>query len=633
VLKEAALTGEKSAEAEEIERQRAKKRGRRKRHYASMPKEVRRAKNTAEDKRKEAYGIHEYHEGRVPRRNASKPFLSTVDKTPRVERAAKTPEALAQEELVRRELARRSLVNFINRFHPTYKAGWVHQLVCAKLEKFARDIRLGKSPRLMIFMPPRTGKSEIASKMFPAWFLGHYPEYEVIACSYAVALPLDFSRAIMEILRNEKYQVVFEETRLSRTSQSAETWRTTKRGGYVAAGVSGPITGKGAHCLIIDDPVKDAEEADSEAVSEKTWNWYGSTARTRLAPGGGILVIQTRWNEKDLSGRLQLLDVGQRKAIIDEAERARESGAPQERIDEILEKVHTLENWDIVSFPAIAEHDEYLTPEGQLVYEVDPAYRLLRKKSEALHPARFDRNALMQIKGSMQPRHWQSLYQQNPTPDDGSFITKDMLRYEPGIPDYREMHVYAAWDLAIGQKQRNDWTVGIVGAWDWNGDLHLIDMIRGRMNTHEIALAIVEVALKYRCAMTGIEKGQLELAVRPEIERVLREKKKSITLAEGPDALKPVTDKMTRARPLQGMMQRGRIYLPADQPWVDTLVPELLRFPNGLNDDIVDAMAWMARMTINAGVPVPPSERFKPKVQSWKDKLRGTQQRKHFMAA
>ena len=153
--------------------------------------------------------------------------------------------------------------------------------------------------------------------------------------------------------------------------------------------------------------------------------------------------------------------------------------------------------------------------------------------------------------------------------------------------------------------------------------------------SHEIALAIVETALKYRPLMTGIEKGQLELAVRPEIERLLSERKRAITLAEGQDALKPITDKMTRARPLQGMMQRGRVYLPSDQPWAETMASELLRFPNGLHDDIVDAASWLARMTINAALPAPPVERFKAKdVPSWRERLKALQAgRKHFMAA
>lgn len=837
-----------------------------------------------------------------------------------------TPTDRARIELARRELARRSLVNFILRFHSEYKAGWVHQVICAKLEKFARDVKEGRSPRLMLFLPPRSGKSQIASKLFPAWFLGHYPTLELIACSYAVALPIEFSRAIRDTINLPTYKALFPETLLSKTSSAAEAWRLQAGGGYVAAGVSGPITGKGAHCvapystirtrsrgiipiskahkgewiygydhvrqrpewvridaicvtrlrngarllsltpsgpvvtpehqvfipgrgytpasesqglsllrsqegsarcdlqevppgrrppgvrglnllalwegvperlsraeedpapawgerahfllsrllsrvsrrapagvsqdqrdlrtvrgdanrekaqrvllvrllqsvqsgaaygarvfwqllgpqvgricagpagvpalwegvrenrcpshrlrpgkqrinepdyalqdvprvvshadgacaedlaallsgeggyvvdlqtssqnffcddvlvhncLILDDVVKDAESADSEVISEATWNWYGSTARTRLAPGGGILVIMTRWSEKDLAGRLLYAEHTRRREI---EERALTDPSA-------LDELATLENWEVLSFPAIAEHDEYLTPTGDLVYTTGEGQVLLRKQGEALHPERFDLNSLLQVRHTLQPRHWQSLYQQNPTPETGSYFAKEMVRYEPERPEWQAMTLFAAWDLAIGQRQQNDWTVGVIGAMDWNGDLHIVDMIRGRMNAHEIALAIVETAWKYGCLLTGIEKGQLELAIRPELERVMRDTRRTITLAEGDEALRPMSDKLARARALQGMMQRGRIVFPADQTWTEVAVSELLRFPNGLNDDIVDALAWLARMTINASPPTAPEERFRAQTTSWKDKLKSAQGRKHFMAA
>ena len=204
----------------------------------------------------------------------------------------RSAKAVAGQELARRELLRRSLVNFTVSFTPNYDAGWVHKLICAKLEKFSKDIAAKKSPRLMLFLPPRSGKSEIASKKFPAWHLGHHPDHEIIASSYAVSLPLGFSRHIKGVIADPAYRGIFEDTKLDPKAQATDGWLTTEGGGYLPAGVCGGITGKGAHILIIDDPVKDAEEADSETQRKKVWDWYGSTARTRVAPGGGILVIQ-----------------------------------------------------------------------------------------------------------------------------------------------------------------------------------------------------------------------------------------------------------------------------------------------------------------------------------------------------
>jgi hypothetical protein len=211
----------------------------------------------------------------------------------------------ARRELAQRELCRKYLIASILRFNTDYLAGWVHKDICVRLERFMRDIEDKKNPRLMLQMPPRHGKSTIASQEFPAWVLGHHPEWEIMGCSYAESLALDFSRAVRERLRDPEYHVLFKDTRIDRENQNAQGWKTTKKGGFLPAGVGGAITGKGAHILIIDDPVKNSQEAESETTRESIGNWYDSTAYTRLAPGGGVLVIQTRWHMDDLSGRLE----------------------------------------------------------------------------------------------------------------------------------------------------------------------------------------------------------------------------------------------------------------------------------------------------------------------------------------
>jgi hypothetical protein len=202
----------------------------------------------------------------------------------------------ARRELAQRELCRKYLLASILRFNPQYLAGWVHKDICVRLEKFMHDIEDGKNPRLMLQMPPRHGKSTIASQEFPAWVLGHHPEWEIMGCSYAESLALDFSRAVRERLRDTEYHVLFKDTKLDRDNSNAQGWKTTKKGGFLPAGVGGAITGKGAHILIIDDPVKNSQEAESETTRESISNWYDSTAYTRLAPGGGVLIIQTRWH-------------------------------------------------------------------------------------------------------------------------------------------------------------------------------------------------------------------------------------------------------------------------------------------------------------------------------------------------
>ncbi len=205
---------------------------------------------------------------------------------------ASARKAQLQRVLAQRVLARRRLLQFTQMTHPSYSAGWVHEDICRRLEKFSCEVTERKSPRLMILVPPRHGKSELASIRFPAWHLGHRPEHELINVGYNLELPMRFSRKVREVMRDPSYTAIFPDSKLDPESQGAEAWLTTKGGGFTAAGVGGGITGKGAHILIVDDPIKNQEEADSILVRDKLWDWYQSTAYTRLAPGGGVLVIE-----------------------------------------------------------------------------------------------------------------------------------------------------------------------------------------------------------------------------------------------------------------------------------------------------------------------------------------------------
>ena len=217
---------------------------------------------------------------RVAQRQAVAKEKKRLDKKAAVT-APDNKKELAKQELARRELSKRRLLPFVTRFFPEYQAGWVHKDICERLEKFSDAVTDKKSPRLMLFMPPRHGKSLLASTYFPAWHIGRNPTHEFIACSYSGSLAMSFSRKVRQVLREKPYQTVFKETRLDKDSQSAEAWLTDKGGGYVAAGVGGAITGKGAHVLVIDDPVKNREDAESETGRQSVKDWYTSTAYTR----------------------------------------------------------------------------------------------------------------------------------------------------------------------------------------------------------------------------------------------------------------------------------------------------------------------------------------------------------------
>jgi predicted phage terminase large subunit-like protein len=515
-------------------------------------------------------------------------------------------ESEVEKELLRRELLRRKLIYFTQRFTPKYDAGWLHHKICDELEVFLEDVVAGKSPRTMFFTPPRHGKSQIVSRMFPPWALGRYPWLEFISASYGISLPMSFSRDVRSVLREKYYQELFTHTRLDPEAQNAEGWRTTKGGGFMPAGVGGPITGKGAHILDIDDPVKDAEEADSETMRAKTWDWYGSTAYSRLAPNSGVLLTMTRWHDGDLAGQClqQMKDKLKERDELVDAWRSQALG--ESVIEAMVANLEAeIDQWKVISFPAIAEEDEER-----------------RKKDEALHETRYPLPRLLKIKATLQPRHWSALYQQNPVPDDGLYFRKENIRYQ-SPPIFHRLPIRIAWDLAIGEKQTNDYTVGTVGCLGYGGEIHVLEVVRGRWDADAICEAILSLWAKYNHQyadiMVGIEKGQLEMAIKPSLRKLMDLRKIYPVFAEGELSLRPVTDKLVRARPLQGLMQRGMVVFPPGQPWVEVAVHELLRFPGGVFDDIVDSLAWLARMFANVAAPKVDMQDFTFK--SWKDML------------
>jgi len=481
-----------------------------------------------------------------------------------------TQEAAAHRELALRALARKHMLPFVERFDSNYLAGWVHKDICQRLEKFSHAVTERKSPRLMLFMPPRHGKSTLASVAFPAWHLGRNPEHEFISCSYSGSLAMSFSRKVRHQLREPNYKNVFSDASLDPTSQSVESWLTTKGGGYVAAGVGGGITGKGAHVLVIDDPVKNREDAESEYSRDSVWDWYTSTAYTRLAPGGGILVILTRWHDDDLAGRLLA-------AAADGAD-----------------------DWEVVKYPAIAEQDEEFRLEG-----------------EALHPERYDVPSLTKIQKAIGPRDWSALYQQNPVADEGDYFNRDMINYyDEADLDYTRLRYYCAWDLAIGQRERNDYSVGLVVAVDEYDKLYVVDCVRGKWDGFELVERILDLYETWRPGVVGIEKGHIEMALGPFLEKRVRERR--LNEAYFRDLKTGRRDKEARARAIQGRMQQGMVYFPKEPLWVGPLIAELLRFPNGVHDDQVDALAWIGLMMTEFATYIEPVEH----IPSWRDKLR-----------
>lgn len=444
-----------------------------------------------------------------------------------------------------------------------------------------------------------THNSEIGSRHFPPWVLGKHPDWEIIAASHTGSLSLSFSRYIRDLLRDPAYSTVFPDAVLDPSSQSVENWNLTSGGGYLAAGVGTGITGRGAHILLLDDLVKDQEAADSNTIRENTWEWYISTAHSRLAPGGGVLGIMTWWHEDDWAGRIQ-------EAMKGEGEK-----------------------FEIVRYPAINEEgDEYILTDDRIV-EIPPnspvpeGARMTRPHGTALHPERYSTEALkrkkLNYKAAGMIRMWNALYQQNPTPDSGIYFTKDLFRRYAHAPSRRGRTVYQAWDFAITEGAQNDYTVCATILQDEFDNLYVIDVFRFKSDDgNAIVEHMIDQYVMWGVDYLGMEDGQIWKAIRSQFERRCQERKVYPSF----EVLQPLTDKLVRANPLKGRMQLGKVYWPEDGafPWVEPCVRELIVFPNGKHDDQVDSLSWAVRMTLNHAAPRDPAP--KPRgPESWKTRL------------
>lgn len=463
-------------------------------------------------------------------------------------------EALAAlpKDVARRQLntawRRKSLLAFAEQTTPGYLAGWVHADLCRRLERFSADVAAGKSPRLMVFMPPRHGKSQIVSRRFPVWHMGHHPEHEVMLATYGQSLSNDLSRDALECARSAETQASFPDLRISDKREAVEQWKTTRGGGLSASGVGGPMTGRGAHVLVIDDPVKGAKEADSPDYREDQKRWYKANAFTRLAPGGGVLLTMTRWHQDDLAGWL--------------LEEAREGG----------------DQWEIVCYPAIATADEY-----------SQAGVLLRQAGEALHPARYPLHSLQAIERTIGPYFWAALYQQTPVPSSGQVIQTSWLEhYYTALPARKDALRVMSIDTATKEKESND--PSGIGVFDhhlkktyvadiWTGRLAypgLLAFVRAQVELHRPDVVLIE------------DKG-----IGTELIRELKSDGKVGRVV----AVEPCASKQLRLVAETGTMAAGDFLLPQAAPWLMRYRSQLLGFPKVDHDEEADitsqVLAWL----------------------------------------
>ncbi len=432
-------------------------------------------------------------------------------------------------ELLSRRKARAGLLAFAEYTNPAYIPAPHHALIAEKLEAVER----GEIKRLMITMPPRHGKSELASRRFPAWYIGRNPGKQIIAASYNSDLAADFGREVRNIVSSPEYNKLFSTT-LAADSQAANRWHTDAGGMYVAAGVGTAITGRGADILLIDDPFKDREEADSEIRRGRVWDWYTSTAYTRLMPGGAVIVINTRWHDDDLSGRL----------LADQ-----EDGGDQ---------------WDVLSLPAIQ-------PDGS-----------------ALWPAWYPLERLEQIRSVLPTRDWNSLYQQNPIPDDGDYFKSTWLNEYNDLP--QGMSIFGASDYAVTDGDGDYTEHGVFGI-DTAGNVYVLDWWRGQTSSDVWIERKCDLILSHSPVCWFGEAGPIRRAVEPFMMRRMQERNAICRI----EWLASIADKEARARSIQGLASMGRLYFPKNAPWKGDVQAQMLRFPAGKHDDAVDVFSLIGR--------------------------------------
>ena len=490
-------------------------------------------------------------------------------------------------EEVRAEQARRSLLRFTLYTKPDYLAGWFHKLLAAALDKFLDDVVNKRSPRLMIFTAPRHGKSELTSKRFPAYALGRHPDMQFIGTSWGADLASSVNRDVQRIIDSDTYGELFPGTTLwgknIRTVADGSYLRNSDifeivnhKGQYKSAGRGGGLPGRGGDIVVMDDVVKDNEEANSPVIRAATWDWYTNDVYTRLMPGGGILFIMTRRHEDDIAGHL--------------LSNMKKGG----------------EQWEVISFPAVAEQDEEF-----------------RKKGEALHPERWPIEYLDKIKTgtSDEPgvgsRVWASLYQQRPSAAEGNiFKREDWAMVTPlkrlaefNDVDRREYfrelgitRVIQRWDTALSEKKQSDYsactTLGIA-----RNRYYVINVWKAQLEFPDVLRQVQLLYDKWQPSKVFIEGGG-SASGKATVQTLRRETRVPVfeTITS--------TDKVLRANTISPHQEAKFVTLFQGEEWVTDFVDQCANFPNIKHDDDVDSWIGAMEEAVGNGKPMEISDDF-----------------------
>jgi predicted phage terminase large subunit-like protein len=439
--------------------------------------------------------------------------------------------------------AQKSLIDFTEYTFSRYRTAPHHRAIADQLQRIER----GDIDRLMLLVPPRHGKSELASHRFPAWYLGRQPDKQFLSVSATEGLASDFGRAVRNTIGSAEYRCIFENTTLAEDSQAKGKWHTSAGGVYYSLGIGGSVLGRGADCMLIDDPYSSMQDALSELTRKTVWDWYTGTAYNRLMPGGKIVVINHRMHEDDLCGAL------------------------------LHQQAAGGDTWEVVELPAIAEDGSALWPDA---YPIE---------------------ALERIRRNSQARFWSALYMQRPSPDEGDYFKVDWLKPYDKAPDPKTMRVYGGSDYAT-TSDGGDYTVHAVVGVDPEGRMYLLDLWRKQASSDVWVEAFCDLVIEHRPIAWAEETGQIKSGVGPWIDQRQRQRKAYVYREQFPTR----GDKAVRAQSIRGRMALDGLYVPTNAAWWPSLRSELLSFPAGKHDDCVDALGLIGQLLdrMMAGEPI-----------------------------
>ena len=459
-------------------------------------------------------------------------LLAIIDQLPEEDQAKLRPLAVAYKDAVTRETGQIDFMSFVETMWPNFIHGEHHALMATKFEEIAS----GKTKRLIINMPPRHTKSEFASYLLPAWFLGKFPNKKIIQCSNTAELAVGFGRKVRNLVDGDKYAKVFPNVSLRSDSKAAGRWSTNANGEYFAIGVGGTVTGKGADLLIIDDPHSEQEAAlaaGDPSVFDKVYEWYTSGPRQRLQPGGSIVVVMTRWSKRDLTGKIC-------QAMVD----------------------RDGDEWEIISLPAIKRNEKPLWPEFW-------SYEELNK-----------------LRIELPLSKWQAQYQQDPTSEEGALVKREWWRVwdkeTPPPCDY----IIQSWDTAFTKSERADysacttWGVFYLNEDKTDANIILLDAFKERMEFPTLKQRAYDMYKDWEPDSFIVEAKASGAPLIFELRR-MGIPVQEFTPTRG-------NDKISRVNSVSDLFASGKIWAPRKR-WAEEVVEELAAFPNSDHDDLVDS--------------------------------------------